>query len=148
MSGGRATVGLQRGEKLTRQAGDISAISPEGHRLTDHFFLELKHYKALGYRAFFLQGNGPLAAQYEQACMQAAAYDKIPLMIAKQNNTPTTVIAPRGMCNQLIGKVPHAEVIRVTFARIGNRWCEVCLLDDLLEHKFSFREAAPARNKT
>jgi hypothetical protein len=39
MSGGRSTVANRRGVKLNRQAGDITSTSPEGHALTDKFFI-------------------------------------------------------------------------------------------------------------
>lgn len=140
MSGGRSTVGLKRGEALPRQAGDITSVSPEGHALTDHFFLELKHYKTLGIRSFFINGTGTMAVHWAQTRMQAIGYGKIPLLIAKQNNVPALFVSPRGMAHILIGKEPHSEIIRCTTTKVDQQWCEVCLFDDLLSKEFKYKQ--------
>jgi hypothetical protein len=93
MSGGRATVARKKGI-VVRQDGDITAVRPEGHVLTDKFFIECKHYKNLNFPAFFLKGQGILADFWLKAVEEAAISNKQPLLIAKQNNMPTVVVAP------------------------------------------------------
>lgn len=95
MSGGRATVGFNRGDVLSRQAGDICAVHPDGHQLTDRFYLECKFYKDLDLRAF-LVGRGKLASFWGETQTQARKYRKRPLLIAKQNNFPTMVLVRAG----------------------------------------------------
>ena len=83
MSGGRATV--QKGK--VRQAGDITAVAPEGHILTDQFYLECKSYKELSIECF-VKEKGPLISFWEVAVKEASKYNKIPGLIFKQNNWP------------------------------------------------------------
>ncbi len=139
LSGGRSTIGLKKGIALPRQAGDITSVSPEGHALTDHFFLELKHYKSLALRSFFLHGTGILASHWASTRTQSNGYNKIPLLIAKQNNVATVIVAPRGMLHRMIGKDIFDEVIRGTITKVDQVHCEVCLLDDVLAHAFKYK---------
>lgn len=139
MSGGRSTVGLKRGEKLARQAGDITSISPEGHALTDPFFIECKHYAQLNLRSFFLTGLGTLASHWKQTRLQAMGYNKTPMLIARQNNVPTVLVCLKGMAHLLVGKDPEAELIRVVPVKIDQLWCEVSLFEDVLSLPFKYR---------
>ena len=83
MSGGRATVA----KGAVRQAGDITAVAPEGHILTDQFYLELKHYKKLSLDCF-IKGKGPLIDIWETAMLEASKYNRTPALIYKQNGWP------------------------------------------------------------
>lgn len=87
MSGGRATV--QKGK--VRQAGDITAVAPEGHILTDHFYLELKHYKKLSIDCL-IKGKGPLIDIWDTTLLEASKYNRIPALIYKQNNWPVMFV--------------------------------------------------------
>jgi hypothetical protein len=92
MSGGRATV--SRG--TVRQAGDITAVAPEGHDLIDHCFIECKHYRDLGLSKLLL-GKGILASFWLVARREAAVYRRAPIVIAKQNMFSTLLLTePRG----------------------------------------------------
>ena len=93
MSGGRSTVLAKRGIKAGAHAGDITAISAEGHQLTGAFFVECKFYRELSLSAFLLGFNrGALQKFWDVAVREAASYDKEPLLIAKQNNVPPIVL--------------------------------------------------------
>jgi hypothetical protein len=92
MSGGRATQSFKRGDVLRRQAGDISAVAPEGHVLTDKFYIELKHLKNLEYASFLLSKAGTLWREWEKTVKQAKAHGREPMMIAKQNHFATLVM--------------------------------------------------------
>jgi hypothetical protein len=85
MSGGRSTVAGRRGVKLNRQAGDITSTSPEGHALTDKFFIECKHVKKLDIHGL-ITGKGSLWSYWCEAWDQATTYNKAPLLIAKQKH--------------------------------------------------------------
>lgn len=87
MSGGRATR-----DKDVRQAGDITAVAPEGHILTDNVYIECKHYKDLNLASFLLEGRGVLAQFWRKTCTEAVIRGKIPCIIAKQNAKPTLFI--------------------------------------------------------
>jgi len=91
MSGGRAT----RANGAVRQSGDITAVAPEGHVLTDHCFIECKHHRDLGLRQLLL-GRGPLAQFWLQARRQAALYGRKTVLIAKQNLFPALVLTEVG----------------------------------------------------
>jgi hypothetical protein len=93
MSGGRATLGLRKGDKHLSQGGDVSAIDPLGAALTDRFCIEIKFYKDLDLAAFWL-GHGILFRFWERACSDAGKYSKQPMLIAKQNLYPTLVLVP------------------------------------------------------
>jgi hypothetical protein len=91
MSGGRATLGLRKGEKHLSQGGDVSAIDPLGAVLTAKFCIEIKFYRDLGLGPFWL-GYGTLAKFWERAQEDASKYGKEAMLIAKQNQFPTLVI--------------------------------------------------------
>jgi hypothetical protein len=91
ISGGRATVQHRKGVKV-RQSGDICSVSPEGHALTNNWYIECKHYKDLDVASFILKGVGNLAKFWRTTKREAERHDKDPLLIAKQNNQPVLVI--------------------------------------------------------
>lgn len=84
MSGGRATVAKKKGTDI-RQTGDICSVSPEGHILTNIYFIECKFYKNLDIANFFLERRGTLWGFWEQACKQAINHGLKPMLIAKEN---------------------------------------------------------------
>lgn len=93
MSGGRSTVMHRRGKEASRQAGDITAIAPEGHKLTDEFFIECKFYKDLSLVPFFFgQKKGNLFKFWETAKSEARKHKKVPMLIARQNILPTFLL--------------------------------------------------------
>jgi hypothetical protein len=92
MSGGRATVHVKKGGK-NRQAGDITAVAPEGHELMQEFFVECKHVKNLDLDSFMFKKTGALWKFWKQAKKQAADHGKRPLIIARQNMFPTIVVS-------------------------------------------------------
>lgn len=102
MSGGRATVRNKRndkGEIDVRQAGDVSSVAPEGHVLTDRFYIELKHRRDLRWESFLLFDTGLLAEYWARTVYEANLHGRTPILIAKQNMVPiliVTVQVPRG----------------------------------------------------
>lgn len=84
MSGGRATVK----QGLVRQAGDITSVAPEGHALTNPFYLECKHLKKITLDSF-LTGRGELINIWQKTVLEAVKYDRIPVLIFRQNRWPT-----------------------------------------------------------
>ena len=87
MSGGRATV--KRGQ--VRQAGDITAVAPEGHALTDKFYVECKAYKTLTLDCL-VTGKGTLIDFWKIAVREAVLHEKHPMLIFKRNHWPVVVI--------------------------------------------------------
>lgn len=96
MSGGRATQSLKRGDTLRRQAGDISAVAPEGHILTDKFYIELKHLKDIELMSFVVSSAGMLWREWQKTVKQAKAHGRQPMLIGKQNNYSTLVLTQAG----------------------------------------------------
>lgn len=129
MSGGRATVSRKKGVKLSRQAGDICAVAPEGHVLTNIFYVELKAYRDLSFISFFLAGSAKLAKFWQVACREAQEHGRIPLLIAKQNNAPILAIVPRG--TDFNGRVLMPQ-LRMFGGTIN---ADIHLLDELLKEK-------------
>lgn len=111
ISGGRATVAKRKG-KIVRQDGDICAVAPEGHVLTNFWFIECKHVKKLDLEQFLVKGDGLLATFWRKALSQCG--QKIPVIIAKQNRWPTLVIAPKGQLEIGISRLPSIKTQRIS----------------------------------
>jgi hypothetical protein len=94
ISGGRATVARGKGKLIAHQAGDVSAVHPDGHALTDNFFIEAKHYRKLGTAAFFTSRPSLLGRFWDHAVKEAKLYQRVPMLIAKENNVPILVLIP------------------------------------------------------
>jgi hypothetical protein len=94
MSGGRATLGKKRGEDLAHQAGDICAVHPMGHALTDSYFIECKRIRDAQWDRF-LFGGGILARFWKIAVKQAVDHDRWPMLIVQQNRGEALVILLR-----------------------------------------------------
>lgn len=84
MSGGRSTVAAAKGKRLAQQAGDISAVSRIGAPFIETFYVECKFYRDLKFHGL-LNGTGQLATFWEVAKNEAKRYEKLPFLIAKQN---------------------------------------------------------------
>ena len=118
MSGGRATVGRRAGKDI-RQGGDIACVDKLGHRLTDTFCIECKHYKKLRFDSFFLDGIGPLANFWKQARKQARQHLKRPMLIARENGRRDAIVLIESYYNDSAGRSNKNKV-------------EIFLLKDLL----------------
>jgi hypothetical protein len=118
ISGGRATVAQRKGRNI-KATGDICAVSPKGHELTDHFFIECKHYKSLQVDRFII-GTGRLAQFWTHAGEQAKSHNLEPMLIARQNMFPILLIVPHGA-------LPAPEPIAVI------RGADVFLFDDAMK---------------
>lgn len=92
MSGGRATVGRRAGKDLAKHAGDISATSRDGHKLTNHFFIECKFVRDLGIANFVYMKPSTIRRFWDVAVEQANDHDLAPMLIAKENNGPVIVV--------------------------------------------------------
>ncbi len=95
MSGGRATVAKKKGIDV-RQAGDITAVAPEGHVLTDLFYIECKSYRDLQIDSFILDNRGKLAEFWRIAMREAKRYDRRPMLIAKESRRESIIITDIG----------------------------------------------------
>lgn len=95
ISGGRSTVARKKGE-LVRQMGDICAVSPEGHKLTDAFYIECKNYRDLNFLGL-LNGKGKLVEFWTDTMRLATMHQKLPMLIAKQNRVlPVACLCVKG----------------------------------------------------
>lgn len=90
MSGGRATVGLKQGKKHGASAGDISAIDPLGkERLTRYFTVECKHLHDMCLDRFCVEHRGPLRPIWEEINSVASKFNRMPMLIARQDRFET-----------------------------------------------------------
>jgi len=127
MSGGRATVAKKAGRDI-RQAGDITAVAPEGHALTDYYYIECKFYKNLNIDSFILDGKGQLAKFWYTTIIEAAKHHRQPILIAKENGRQSIVVfrAHPGF---------HLED-RLSIHRVNEISSQVAYLDDALKGTF------------
>lgn len=86
-SGARATTSK---EKLSNQAGDIAPDSKEGYDFIDKFYVECKHYKNIGLENLIWRSNKQenVLTWWRRYTKEADKYNKILLLICKQNNKP------------------------------------------------------------
>ena len=135
MSGGRATVGARQGKNHARHAGDISATSPEGHALTDMWYVECKAYRDLRIDAAFIKSTGPLIRFWDVAVLEAGRYKKRPMLIAKQNQVPVIVLVPAS----------HHPFEHSVIARFPEMGCDVLSFKRMLRE--TFRSSAVVRRR-
>ena len=123
MSGGRGTLSAKKGQ-TSPVSGDICAVMPEGHLLTDFFQIECKAYKDLELRGFFTVGSGALSRFWIELVKSAKQHNKVPMLIAKQNRVPILVLTEFGYQRQPSAIMP----------RIG---CEVGLFSTMVSFPFA-----------
>lgn len=126
MSGGRSTVAHAKGKRMAAQAGDISAIDPRGHALIDKFVVECKAYADLNFIGV-LRSTGHLVKFWSEVKTQAARYQKLPFMVARQNQYPVVVCLSREGLKELNVKLKCS----LTAPRLN---LYLILLDDFLKH--------------
>jgi hypothetical protein len=134
MSGGRATVAQKRGDRLSNQAGDISAVHPDGHKLTDRFCIECKFYADLDLGAFWF-GKGKLAQFWKETRDEAQNHFKRPLLIAKQNRLPAIVLLDANKDSNIV--VLNCVLATRRSSKLGVDRFALVKFDDLLSIKFS-----------
>jgi hypothetical protein len=132
ISGGRATVARGKGKLIAHQAGDVAAVHAEGHVLTDNFFIEAKHYRKLGTAAFLTSRPSLLGRFWDHAVNEAKLYQRVPMLIAKENNVPTLVLVP------MIPIVDELKWVQGSLLCIlARRAVNVLDYDTMLLHRFS-----------
>jgi len=89
MSGGRATIRRKKGKETASGHGDITAVTPEGNKLTDYFVIECKSYKSLGFDSH-LYNKGPLAGIWDKLKNETPKGKK-PILILKENCRPILI---------------------------------------------------------
>lgn len=133
MSGGRATVGRKGGKDHAQHAGDITATDPEGHRLTERWYVECKSYKDLAICSAMLTGTGLLAKFWRETCEQATHYKKLPMLIAHQNQQPTICLVPTA---HLINAYGSAIYPKALIGRFNRMRCDILEFDDMMKLPF------------
>ncbi len=94
MSGGRASVNIA-GD--VRQCGDICAVAPEGNAFADQYYVECKHVKSLNFPGL-IKGSGLLLQHWRTAQREAEKHHKMPILIARQNQSPTIFCTDCDFC--------------------------------------------------
>lgn len=93
MSGGRSTLAFKSGGKgIKEQSGDISAVGELGHKLTNQYYLECKHYADLQIANFLTYKTGKLREFWDETVRCASTVGKVPLLLAKQNRFDDLVV--------------------------------------------------------
>lgn len=123
MSGGRATVAKGK----VRQGGDITAVAPEGHVLTDYLYIECKHLKNISFDSL-IKGSGPLLTIWQKTIEEAEKYRKHPVLIFRQNHWPIVFCAGISALEYL--KFPRGLILLRSGGMCAIRF------DDLLQTEF------------
>lgn len=92
MSGGRSTVGKKRGDTLSSQVGDISAVDPMGEWLLRHVVVECKAYNDLQIPSFILAETGLLSEFWTKLRRQAREFRRHPMLVARQDGRPPFIV--------------------------------------------------------
>lgn len=93
MSGGRATLQARKGKSVSAQVGDIGAIDSDGeYHFLRHVVVECKHHHNLHIERGFISSTGNLHAFWVKHCGDAVAVRREPVLIARQDRTPTLLI--------------------------------------------------------
>lgn len=132
-------MGMRRGKSHSRHAGDISATSPEGHALTDVWYVECKAYRNLAIDSAFIKGTGSLIKFWDEAVAQASIYHKAPMLIAKQNQVPVIVLVP---IDRMTMAFQPARI--ATFDKLG---CDVLDFKRMLKTKFAVPAVVKKRRR-
>jgi hypothetical protein len=119
MSGGRATIAFNKGERV-RQAGDITAVHPDGAPFVAQWYIECKFYKNLEIQSSIISGRGKLFTFWNKTVIEARKHNRSPMLIAKQNLVPILVLTREPVC-------PHH--IRVN---LPNSRFSICKFDDMI----------------
>jgi hypothetical protein len=85
MSGGRATIGLAKGEKFANQSGDITSIDQLGHSLISMFSVECKFYKRMSLDVLFYDTDGLVKPIWKKHVSKSHKLGKLPMIIIKEN---------------------------------------------------------------
>ena len=120
ISGGRATVLLTKGRSI-KPAGDICSVDPNGHKLTDRYFIECKHERDLELHRFLLH-QGKLWRYWEKAVEQAVLHKRTPMVVAKQDRYGALLLTLTG-------------TIRAPFPLAELGPCAVFRFDDVLSRE-------------
>lgn len=111
MSGGRATISMIKGEKLSAQSGDLSSIHKLSHDFIEVFYVELKFYKKLDIESLVKGTGGRLDKFWTTTRGESEKYDKLPFLIAKQNfSAPFLCLDPKGLKCFGIGDIQNYPV--------------------------------------
>lgn len=131
MSGGRATVRRKKGKSTQTQVGDISPVDAVGQPFIDIYVVECKHYNKLDIESAVIQGNGKLVEFWDKLVIEAKGCNKLPMLIAKQNNRPVLVC----VCKRSIKTVLRSYRLlehKFSINHKGTTKMFVCQLDELV----------------
>jgi hypothetical protein len=94
MSGGRATLQLRQDIVNKAQSGDMTAIAPEGYELCEKCLFECKNYRDLQIAQGLIKDIGYFATFWDSTNRAALRFDKVPILIMKQNHFPVLLVCP------------------------------------------------------
>jgi hypothetical protein len=100
--------------------------------------VECKAYRNLAIDSAFIKGTGSLIKFWDEAVAQADHYDKLPMLIAKQNQVPVIVLVPTA-------RTMDTQFTRARIATFHTMNCDV--LDFQLMLKARFTASAVRRKR-
>lgn len=131
---------MSGGRSLPTCAGDISAVHPDGHVLTDKFVIECKHHKAsIFLPILFPRGKKPLIrGWWDKLKAEADKFGRRPMLIIRENNSPVMVCMTGELTPELDVKWTVFKGFDTGYA-FASSGLWVGLLDELLDDE-GFRE--------
>lgn len=102
MSGGRATLAQQKGIDRSRVAGDICAVSKEGYKLVNRYFIECKFVRDLRLASFLFASEGALQQFWLKCLKQSKDHKRTPMLVARQNGMPALLITVPGQLSTVV----------------------------------------------
>lgn len=118
-SGGRFTIRRKKGIDTQNQDGDITSTDPSAQFFSDIFTVELKRYKDINLWSIITGKGGGLMSFWEQTCRQAESSNKIPILIAKQNQKPDLWISNRLFYKVVRDYFKEIPILQVTNEKGG-----------------------------
>lgn len=139
MSGGRATLQVKNlpNKKRYNQCGDISAISREGQDFLEVFFVDCKFLNSLKIDAWIYGSEGCLPNMWDKVLLEAKTHNRVPLVVAKQNNKPELILTNFAGFLHFRGASAFADEMHLLFPWRARFWRHekevyVLLFQDLL----------------
>ena len=110
MSGGRATLlSRNKRQKGFVQPGDITAVDPLGHIVTQLFCVEAKFYKDLFMFSPVWGDKGYMDLIWHKPLAEARAANREPMVVAKQNMKPALMLTTEAGSVILGSALRHPE---------------------------------------
>ena len=131
-SGSRSTIRSKKGKLTEGGSGDICSMSMETKIFTDALIFECKHLKNLNLWSFITHTMSDTYYGYwKELTEKAKQEEKIPVLIAKENNKPTLFITNSDLSDKITFFFSTDIELKAEFGSGDDKIC-IYYLDDIL----------------